>query len=181
MLDIAVAWANIRVHVGKVLSTINMTEPSLPALVIVADPLSAFTHLGGISLLERLGRIVQRLGFREAMVSSNAVASVAAHLGRRSTQRADVAFRFRERKSAELVIGDITDCLAAMNVPSGGRALVVSAGFYCDGRLLRSLSRAQANCVLTDSDRPPVTEPLWKRFEVQPFGYLPCAALLSYE
>ncbi len=52
------------------LSTFDMPEPSLPPLLIVADLPEALTDLCGISLLERMRRIVLHLGFREAMIGA---------------------------------------------------------------------------------------------------------------
>jgi hypothetical protein len=49
-----------------------MKDP-LPALLILADSPDALTDLCGISLLERLCRIVGKLGLAEAMILSNSV------------------------------------------------------------------------------------------------------------
>ena len=55
-------------------------ESSRPQLLILADAPDALCILFGISLLERLLRVVQRLGFREAIILSNSPEEVAAHL-----------------------------------------------------------------------------------------------------
>ena len=86
-------------------------EPSRPQLLILADPPAAFRMLFGISLLERLLRVVQRLGFREAIILSNSPDEVAAHLAKPSWARADVALSFRPRKAGALQVGEVaTGC-----------------------------------------------------------------------
>jgi phosphatidylglycerophosphate synthase len=155
-----------------------MTEPNRPPLLIVADSPEALTDLCGISLLERMRRIALQLGFREAMILSNSVKAVAAHVANESWRRADVSLTFRERTGARVTVGDILDCLAALRVASDGRILVVFAGFYCDERLLRSLADAQTNSALIDSDPPSIIAPLVENSDGHPSRLL-CAALLS--
>jgi hypothetical protein len=151
-------------------------EPGLPRLLIVADLSDALTSLGGISLLERLRRSVRQLGFREATILSDSVESAAAHLSKVSGHGADVSLKFWERSGTETTVGDIEDCVSAMNVSRGERLLVFFADFYCDGRLLRPPAEAQRDSVLVDSNPGPVIAPLWKDC-AQSF----CAALLSSE
>jgi hypothetical protein len=52
-------------------------ETSRPQLLILARAPDTFCELFGVSLLERLLRIVQRLGFREAIILSESDRSVA--------------------------------------------------------------------------------------------------------
>ena len=157
-------------------ATSTLMEPRLPRLLIVADSPDALTNLGGISLLERWRRNVRQLGFREATILSNSVESFAAHLSKASWLGADVSLKFRERSGTEATIGDIQDCVSAMDVSRGERLLVLFADSYCDGRLLRPLVEAQRDSVLIDSNPGPVVAPLWKDC-AQSF----CAALLSSE
>jgi len=157
-----------------------MTEPFRPPLLIIADSPEALTDLCGISLLERMRRIALHLGFREAMILSNSVKSVVAHVANESWRRADVSLTFRERTGAKVTVGDILDCLAALRVAVDGQILVVFAGFYCDARLLRSLADAQANSVLIDSDPPSFVAPLLENSDTNSCRLL-CAALLSSE
>src|SRR5262249_6532054 len=114
----------------------DMTESYRPPLLIIADSPEALTDLCGISLLERMRRVAFQLGFREAMILSNSVKTVTAHVANESWRRADVSLTFRERAGAEVTVGDILDCLAALRVAADGRILIVFAGFYCDERLL---------------------------------------------
>jgi len=152
-----------------------MLETSLPQLLIVADSPEALTDLCGISLLERTRRNVRQLGFCEAVILSNSIKSIEEHVTRQSWHREDIALEFRERKGPQLTIGDVQDCLSAE------RVLVVWAGFYCDGRLLRALAQAEQDPVLIDSDVPSITAPLWKNSGKQSLGRSVCAAVVSSE
>src|SRR5256885_6923771 len=118
-------------------------KDALAALLILADSQDALINLCGISLLERLRRVARKLGFGEAMILSNSVESVALHAGKSSWRRGEVALDFRERKAKDITIGDVLDCIGATKTPPDGRVLIVSAGFYCDERLLRVLGDAQ--------------------------------------
>src|SRR6267378_3442132 len=137
-------------------------EPRLPRLLIVADSPDALTNLGGLSLLERWRRNVRQLGFREATILSDSVESAAAHLSKVAWHGTEVSLEFRERSGTETTVGDIEDCVTAMNVSRGERLLVFFADFYSDGRLLRPLVEAQRDSVLIDSNPGPVVAPLWK-------------------
>ena len=158
-----------------------MTKPSRPQLLIVSDSPEALTELCGISLLERTRRVALHFGFGEAMVLSNSVEAMAEHLAQQSWHRSDLSLMFRERRAAEVTVGDILDCLAAMKVPSDGRILIVFAGFYCDGRLFRSLAQTQTSSALIDSDPPSIIAPLLENSDAHSVGRLLCATLLSSE
>src|SRR5438105_14659492 len=153
----------------------------LPALLILADSQDALTDLCGISLLERLRRIVRKLGFREAMILSNSVESMAIHVRKSSWRRGEVALKFRERKTPEVTIGEVLDCMGTMTLPLDGRVLIVSAGFYCDERLLRVLAEAQTGSVLIDSNPPSLTTAFWEDSNIHGVGRLFCVLLLSRE
>ena len=158
-----------------------MTKTSRPPLLIIADSPEALTGLCGISLLERTRRVALHLGFREAMVLSNSVEAMAEHVAKQSWHRSDLSLMFRERRAAKVTVGDILDCLAAMRVPSDGRILIVFAGFYCDGRLFRSLAQTQTSSALIDSDPPSIIAPLLENSDAHSVGRLLCATLLSSE
>jgi phosphatidylglycerophosphate synthase len=173
-------WKNVRLVRYKkpndeTLRHLTMLEPSLPRLLIVADVPEALTDLCGISLLERTRRNIRQLGFCEATILSNFITSIAEHVAKETWQNEDVSLEFRERKGSQVTIGDIQDSLSAE------RVLVVCAGFYCDGRLLRSLAQAEQDSVLIDSDTPAITAPLWENSNAHSFGQGPCAAVVSTE
>lgn len=129
-------------------------ESSRPQLLILADAPDAFRMFFGISLLERLLRVVQRLGFREAIILSNSPDEVAAHLARPSWARAEVALSFRPRKAGAVRVGEVAT--------GADRILVVSAGFYYDARLLKAMAEQNATTLLVDSAPPPEYVELWK-------------------
>jgi phosphatidylglycerophosphate synthase len=138
-----------------------------PQLLILAEPPDAFVELFGVSMLERLLRVAQRLGFSQALIVSNAPDAVAAHLAKPSWARAEVALDFRRRETDPLLINDVA--------PGAERILLVSAGFYYDARLLHALSGKRATTLLGDSAPPSPTRPLWKNDGVDVRG----AALLE--
>lgn len=140
-----------------------------PQLLILADAPNALVELFGISLVERLLRIVERLGFREALIVSKTVDEIAAHLAKPSWARAKVAVNFRARETDPVLISDVA--------PGADRILLVSAGFYYDARLLRALAESTETTLLVDSAPPPESVPLWKSEGVEFRG----AALLTRE
>jgi len=151
----------------------------LPALLILASSQAALTDLCGISLLERLRRIVGKLGFAEAMILSNSVEHIAVHAGKSSWRRGDVVLKFREVEVPKVTIGEVLDCLGAMTLPPDGRVLIVSAGFYCDERLLRVLAEAQTDSALIDSNPPSLVKSFSEDAIIHGVDRLPCALLLS--
>jgi 1L-myo-inositol 1-phosphate cytidylyltransferase / CDP-L-myo-inositol myo-inositolphosphotransferase len=128
-------------------------EPSRPQLIILADAPNALCALFGISLLERLLRTVQRLGFREAIILFNSPDQIEAHLAKPSWARAEVALTFRPRSSGEVRVSEVAT--------GAGRILVVSAGFYYDARLLKALAEQTTTTALVDSAPPRECVPLW--------------------
>jgi phosphatidylglycerophosphate synthase len=127
-----------------------------PQLVILADAPDALCILFGISLLERLLRVVQRLGFREAIILSNSPEEISAHLTKLSWARADVAVSFRQRNSGAVRVSDVAT--------GAGGILVVSAGFYHDARLLKAMAEQTAATLLVDSAPPPECASLWQNY-----------------
>lgn len=131
-------------------------ESSRPQLLILANAPDALCTLFGISLLERLLRVVQRLGFREATILSNSPEEIAADLTKPSWARADVALSFRSRNADAVRVGEVAT--------GAGRTLVVSAGFYYDARLLKAMAGQTATTLLVDSAPPPDCALLWKNY-----------------
>jgi 1L-myo-inositol 1-phosphate cytidylyltransferase / CDP-L-myo-inositol myo-inositolphosphotransferase len=125
-----------------------------PQLLILADAPEALVELFGISMLERLLRIAQRLGFRKALILSKTPDEIAAHLAEPSGARAEVAIDLRRREADPVLINDVA--------PGAQRILLVSAGFYYDARLLKALIERAGTTLLVDSAPPPRSVPLWK-------------------
>jgi hypothetical protein len=140
-----------------------------PQLLILADAPEALVELFGISMLERLLRIAQRLGFREALILSKTPDEIAAHVAKPSWARAEVAVDLRRREADPVLINDVA--------PGAERVLLVPAGFYYDARLLKALIERTGTSLLVDSGPPPESVPLWKSEGVEFRG----AALLERE
>ena len=121
-------------------------ESPCPQLLILADAPDALVELFGISMLERLLRVAQRFGYREAVIVSKTPDLVATHLAKPSWARSEVALKFRLREADPVLIRDV--------VPRAERILLVSAGFYYDARLLKALSERDATTLLVDSAPP---------------------------
>ena len=131
-------------------------EISRPQLLILARAPEAFCELFGVSLLERLLRIVQRLGFREAMILSDSIDEVSARLAPPSWARADVALSFRRQIAGAARINEVAT--------GAERMLAVSAGYYYDARLLKTLAEQTATTLLIDSAPPPASVELWSGY-----------------
>lgn len=129
-------------------------ESSRPQLLILADAPAALRMLFGISFLERLLRMVQRLGFGEAIILSNSPDEVTAQLAKPSWASAEVALSFRARKAGAVRVSEV-----ATGAP---RILVLSAGFYYDARLLKTMAEQRATAFLVDSAPPPEIALLWE-------------------
>jgi len=133
-------------------------ESPRPQLLILADVPNAFVELFGISLLERLLRVAQRLGFREAAIVSKTPAEIAAHLAKPSWARAEISLSFRARAEGPVLSQGV--------VTGNERTLLVSAGFYFDARLLKTLAEQTTTTVLVDSAPPVASMPIWQKQDI---------------
>src|SRR6266567_5506471 len=121
-------------------------ENTLP--ILIADAPEALIELCGVNLLERLLRILQRLGFRRAIIFSTTPEIVATELAKRSWAR--------DRITAHLVsdaIGPLTPELV-LEQSLSERFLIVPANIYCDARLLAALCAKDSSAALVDSNPP---------------------------
>jgi phosphatidylglycerophosphate synthase len=116
--------------------------------VLVADAPEALTELCGVNLLERLLRILQRLGFRRAIVFSSTPEIIGAELAKASWARQQI--------TTQLVPTAAKPVTAHRVLEQGqtARFLIVPANVYCDGRLLAALSARNSPTVLVDSNPP---------------------------
>ena len=116
--------------------------------IIIADAPEALTELCGVNLLERLLRILQRLGFRSAIVFSATPEIIGAELAKRSWARQQI--------TTQLVPTAAKPVTAHWVLEQGqtARFLVVPANVYCDRRLLAALSARNSPTVLVDSNPP---------------------------
>ena len=127
-------------------------ENTLP--ILVANAPDALIELCGVNLLERLLRILQRLGFRSAIVFSTTPGIVGAELANRSWARDQI--------NACVVsdpIGLLTSQLILEHSPSD-HFLIVPANIYCDARLLAALCAKDSSAALVDSNPPEFAQPL---------------------
>jgi hypothetical protein len=116
--------------------------------IIIADAPEALIELCGVSLLERLLRILQRLGFRRAIVFSTTPEIVGAELAKRSWPREEI--------TAE-VVSSATKPLTAQRLleeSPADRFLIVPANIYCDARLLAALCAKNSPAALVDYNPP---------------------------
>jgi len=102
--------------------------------ILVADAPDALTELCGVNLVERLLRILQRLGFRRAIVFSSTPEIIGAELAKRSWARGQI--------TAQLVPTAAKPVTAHRILEQGqtARFLILPANVYCDARLLAALA-----------------------------------------
>jgi phosphatidylglycerophosphate synthase len=122
--------------------------------ILIADAPEALIELCGVNLLERLLRILQRLGFRSAIVFSTTPEIVGPELMRRSWARqqiiADLVPHANEPLTAQLLLEQI---------PSD-HFLIIPGDIYCDARLLATLCAKQSPAALVDSNPPEFAQSL---------------------
>jgi choline kinase len=122
--------------------------------ILIADDPQALFELCGVSLLERLLRILQRLGFRRAFVLSTTAEIVGAEVAKRSWAREKVVVH---------VVSSATGPLIPKVVLEQGPSecfLIVPANIYCDARLLAALCRKNSSAALLDGNPPEFGRPL---------------------
>src|SRR5882724_10731109 len=115
--------------------------------ILVADDPEALTELCGVNLLERLLRILQRLGFREAIVFST-TPEIGAELSKRSWPREQIIVH---------VVSSATESLTPKLILEQSpleRFLIIPANIYCDARLLAALCAKDSSVALVDSNPP---------------------------
>ena len=94
--------------------------------ILVADAPDALTELCGVNLLERLLRILQRLGFRRAIVFSSTPEIIGAELAKRSWAREQITAQLVPTARNQLRPTEI------LEQGQAARFLIVPANVYCD-------------------------------------------------
>src|SRR5205814_2151206 len=122
--------------------------------ILIADAPEALIELCGVNLLERLLRIVQRLGFRRAIVFSTTPEIVRVELAKHSWAREQIIADLVPR-----VNGPFTAQALLKQRPSE-RFLIVPANIYCDARLLATLCGKVSSAALVDSNPPELAQSL---------------------
>src|SRR5215472_14879834 len=116
--------------------------------ILVADAPDALIELCGVNLVERLLRILQRLGFRRAIVFSSTPEIIGAELAKPSWAREEITAKLVPTETKPITADGI------LEQGQAARFLVVPANVYCDARLLAALAARNASSVLIDSDPP---------------------------
>jgi len=115
--------------------------------ILIADAPEALIELCGVSLLERLLRILQRLGSRRAIVFSSTPEIVGADLAKPSWARKDLTIQLMSTAIKPLTVQLLLEQTAE-------RFLIVPANIYCDARLLAALCAKDSSVALVDSNPP---------------------------
>jgi phosphatidylglycerophosphate synthase len=116
--------------------------------ILVADAPDALIELCGVNLVERLLRILQRLGFRRAIVFSGTPEIIASELAKRSWAREEITAQVVPSAAKRVTAQRI------LEQAQTARFLIVPANVYCDVRLLAALSTRNSATVLVDSNPP---------------------------
>jgi phosphatidylglycerophosphate synthase len=116
--------------------------------ILLADAPDALTELCGVNLVERLLRILQRLGFRQAIVFSSTPEIIGAELAKRSWAREEITAQVVPAPAKPIGAQTILERVQA------ARFLVLPANIYCDVRLLAALTARNSSTVLVDSNPP---------------------------
>ena len=122
--------------------------------ILLADAPGALTELCGVNLLERLLRILQRLGFQRAIVFSRTPEIIGAELAKTSWARAQITARLVSTAAKPVTADRI------LEQHQIARFLLVPMNMYCDARLLAALSARNTPGVLVDSNPPQLVEDL---------------------
>src|SRR5438874_1997999 len=121
-------------------------DDTLP--ILVADAPDALAELCGVNLLERLLRILQRFGFRRAIVSSRTPEIIGTELAKPSWARQEIGVQ---------LVGSAAKPIKAalfLQPNHAERFLFVPANIYCDARLLAALCANNSSVALVDSNPP---------------------------
>jgi phosphatidylglycerophosphate synthase len=116
--------------------------------ILIADAPEALVELCGVNLLERLLRILQRLGYRRAIVFSGTPEIVGAELAKRSWAQQQI--------TARLIPSAAKPLTAQLFLEQGqlGHLMIIPADTYCDARLLAALCAKNSSAALIDSNPP---------------------------
>lgn len=163
-----------------------MERPDIE-VVLLADAPEALVELCGVTLLERLLRILQRLGFQRAVVVSATSNALSGELAKPSWARRQLIVDLVPRavgveaavRSRILSESSGATALAAASATTPERWLIIPAGIYCDARLLAALCDKNAPAVLVDSNPPEFARPLIDNFTQTTCGRFCGPALLT--
>ena len=116
--------------------------------ILVADAPDALTELCGVNLVERLLRILQRLGFRRAIIFSSTPEIIGTELAKPSWARQQIGVHV-VASAAKSVTANLV-----LQHTQAERFLLLPANLYCDARLLAALGARESSAALVDSNPP---------------------------
>jgi phosphatidylglycerophosphate synthase len=138
-----------------------------PQAVIFAEAPEALIGLCGVSLLERLLRILRRHDFTETIVASSTPEEICAAIEPPTWARRGL--RVRMVSPNEINFAEMT------------RLLVLPGNFYCDSRLIGALLTAPKSAELVDSNPPESVRPLLTNCRQNGNGCISGAAIIAPE
>jgi len=161
---------------AKTATIVQETAVRHDCIILAAAP-DALAELGGISLLERLLRTLQRLGLTKAIVLTGTPDLITHHLANPSPHRAKVAIDLRRHPSGPVATKQI-----AGNWPNDAeRVLIIRGDSVFDPRLLQLLDDQNSIAALVDSAPPPSLRPLLASTRNTISGRVCGVVLVSYE
>jgi phosphatidylglycerophosphate synthase len=119
-------------------------------VIITAEPDRALRQVCGISLIERMLRILQRLGLREATMISASPEAIRAQLAQPSWARSEIRVAIRQSREAAVTGADILEVSGS----SSAAILLLDGGSYFDPRLIEALLGCANTTLLVDSAPP---------------------------
>ena len=137
-------------------------------VVITAEADRALTHVCGISLLERMLRILERVDISGATIISASADAIQAHLAEPSWARAGIALQVAASR------GPVVRPASILDAGKTGSILLLDAGVHLDARLIESLRPRDMTTLLIDSAPPP-----FGRVAQTAVGYVCGAAMLE--
>jgi hypothetical protein len=155
-----------------------MNSPPPRVFVLAEDP-KTFSILCGISLLERLLRVLERIGLREVTILCSD--STRQRVTENSWARAKLCLKFERQTNRPVNLADISLSLNTLASGTGDRALVLGADYYFDRRLLNEMAGAKTSTVLVDSNPPVNYLSLYEDLKPRKVGRFCNAALLDQE
>ena len=143
-------------------------------VAILAEAPAALVELCGVSMLERLLRMLQRVGLSEVFIISGTAEALEEELAKPSRFRSEIRWTIQPRPAGLVRIEEIR------GIGSEGELVIVLPGdAVWDERLLRLLLARNEPAVLVDSAPPPPVEPFVNRMPETPRGRLTGAAVLD--
>ena len=132
-------------------------ESAVPhSCIILADGPEAFVRVGGVALLDRLLRTLQRCGMDRAIILSNTPERVRNGLAGPAPFRSEIAIEIHERENGPVTVGAIAEVWPH----HAGKMLVLRGERAFASRLVQWIDEQEQTTTLVDSDPPDDLEAL---------------------